>query len=110
LLQQVSTPFYDILPAVQLTINLALPAIAQDFKATSNAAYWCGTGFLFAQAASQPVYGSISNAFGRKVCLLFALTLFIVASVFCATAQSITWLIVARLVKPNSHLASSNYC
>ncbi|KAF1997494.1 MFS general substrate transporter [Amniculicola lignicola CBS 123094] len=78
-------------------VATALPAISTSLNAPSNQAYWCGTGFLFAQAISQPVYGALSGTFGRKACLLFALGVFIIASVFCATATSIEWLIVARV-------------
>jgi MFS family permease len=79
-------------------VATALPAIAHDLRARSNQAYWLGSGFLFAQAVSQPLYGTLSGVFGRKACFLFAMILFTVASVFCATAQNIEWLIVARVV------------
>ncbi|KAL3427633.1 MFS multidrug transporter [Phlyctema vagabunda] len=78
-------------------IAAALPAIAKALDATSNQAYWNGTGFLFAQAAFQPVYGALSEIFGRKYCLLVALTIFTIASVLCAAAQDIFWLIGARV-------------
>jgi MFS family permease len=79
-------------------VATALPAIAQGLNARSNEAYWLGSGFLFAQAVSQPLYGTLSGVFGRKACFLFAMIVFTIASLFCATAQSIEWLIVARVV------------
>ncbi|EPE33260.1 MFS general substrate transporter [Glarea lozoyensis ATCC 20868] len=78
-------------------VATALPAIAQGLNARSNEAYWLGSGFLFAQAVSQPLYGTLSGVFGRKSCFLFAMIVFTIASLFCATAQSIEWLIAARV-------------
>jgi MFS family permease len=79
-------------------VATALPAIARGLNAKSNEAYWLGSGFLFAQAVSQPLYGTMSSILGRKPCFIFSIALFTVASVFCATAQSVAWLIVARVV------------
>jgi MFS family permease len=79
-------------------VATALPAIAHGLKAKSNEAYWLGSGFLFAQAVSQPLYGTMSSVFGRKPCFVFAMALFTVSSVFCATARSVGWLIIARVV------------
>ena len=89
-------------------VATALPAIAIDLNARSNEAYWLGSGFLFAQAVSQPLYGTLSAVFGRKACFLFAMIVFTIASVFCATAQSIEWLIVARVVSLPVAIGLSN--
>lgn len=88
--------FISILDTV--IVASALPAITIALDATSDEAYWCGSAFLFAQAVSQPLYGALSEVFGRKVCLIVALSLFTVSSLFCATAQNITWLVVSRVV------------
>lgn len=76
----------------------SLPAIAQDLKAMSGQAYWCGTGYIIAQAASQPIWGAISEIAGRKLMLQMSLLIFMVGSILCARAQSIGWLIGARIV------------
>ncbi|RDW88160.1 hypothetical protein BP6252_00192 [Coleophoma cylindrospora] len=89
--------FISILDTV--IIASALPAIAHALNATSNQAYWCGTGFLFAEAALQPVYGALSEIFGRKICLIIALAIFTLGSLLCAVAQNISWLIAARVVQ-----------
>ena len=82
-------------------VATALPAITRALDATSNEAYWCGTGFLFAQTVSQPIYGAFQEIVGHKKTMLIALGLFWTMSILCATAQNITWLVASRVV---SHL------
>jgi MFS family permease len=79
-------------------VAASLPAIASSLHATSNAAYWCGSGFLFAQTVAQPIYGGFAETFGHKSCLMAALGVFTTASLFCATAQNMKWLVAARVV------------
>ncbi|KAA8573407.1 hypothetical protein EYC84_004993 [Monilinia fructicola] len=101
--------FYPILICLCICIFIAtldtvivaasLPAIASSLKATSSQAYWCGSGFLFAQTVAQPIYGGFAETFGYKFCLLLALGIFTGASLLCALAQDIGWLIGARVVQ-----------
>ena len=81
-----------------LIIASALPAIASEIGGTSNEAFWCATGFLLAQTVMMPLYGSLSDIFGRKVLILTALTIFLIASILCAEAQSMPWLVGSRVV------------
>ena len=83
------------------TINFAsaLPAIASSLSASTTQAFWCGTVLLFAQCIAQPIYGAAAEAFGRKTCLLVALTVFLLASLLAALAQNIQWLIAVRAVQ-----------
>ena len=84
-------------------VATALPAITRALHATSNEAYWCGTGFLFAQTVSQPLYGAFQEVIGHKRTMLFALGLFLFMSIFCATAKSVTWLVTSRVVGYKEH-------
>ncbi|KFY79994.1 hypothetical protein V499_01100 [Pseudogymnoascus sp. VKM F-103] len=104
-----TTRFYISIAAIVVALFLvtldlvilpaSLPAIAQDLKATSSQAYWCGTGYIIAQAASQPIFGTISVISGRKLMLQISLLIFMVASIMCARAQSIEWLIGTRVMQ-----------
>lgn len=95
-LSLMATNFISIMDTV--IVAVALPAISHSLHSPSNTAYWAGSGFLFAQAVSQPLYGTLSSVFSRKTCLLFAMCVFTIASVFCATARSMEWLVAARVV------------
>ncbi|KAF7868430.1 hypothetical protein EAF04_004962 [Stromatinia cepivora] len=101
--------FYPILICLCICIFIAtldtvivaasLPAIATSLRATSSQAYWCGSGFLFAQTVAQPIYGGFAETLGYKFCLLLALGIFTGASLLCALAQNVAWLIGGRVVQ-----------
>lgn len=103
-----SARFYFALSAILLCVFVvaldqvitgsALAAITRDLKASSNNAYWVGTSYLLAQTVSQPIYGSLSDVFGRKWMLQLSLVVFLVSSITCSRAQTIEWLIGARVV------------
>ena len=51
------------------------PIIASEFNALSDSS-WLITSFGLALAATQPLYGKLSDIYGRKKLLLLAYTLF----------------------------------
>ncbi|WP_137974166.1 multidrug effflux MFS transporter [Pseudomonas sp. F(2018)] len=64
-----------------------------DHVQMSLASYFAGT------ALGQLIYGPLADRFGRRKPLLAGLVLFTLASLACALAQSLEWLIVARFVQ-----------
>jgi MFS family permease len=77
----------------------ALPRISEELHSTSVEAYWCGTAFVFAETVTQPIYGALTGIVGMKACVMAGMSIFLVASILCATAQSMGWLIAARTVQ-----------
>jgi MFS family permease len=71
------------------------PVITSYFNA-SNSASWLSTAFLLTSTAFQPLFGRISDTMGRKPPFIFTLTVFLLATLWCALAQSMTEFIVAR--------------
>ncbi|KAL2819556.1 major facilitator superfamily domain-containing protein [Aspergillus cavernicola] len=80
-------------------VGSAPAAIAQDLRSSSVESFWVGTSFFLSQAITIPLYGTTSEIFGRKWPILIALSIFHIGSILCATAQTITWLISARVVQ-----------
>ncbi|KAJ6186440.1 hypothetical protein N7519_007741 [Penicillium mononematosum] len=80
-------------------VGSALAAIAQDLQSSSVESFWVGTSFLLSQTVTIPLYGTTSEIFGRKWPILIAISIFLLGSILCATAQTITWLIGARVVQ-----------
>jgi Major Facilitator Superfamily len=92
----VLTAFISALDAV--IIAAALPAITTELKGSSNQAFWSGTAFLLASTITQPLFGTFSEIFGRKVNLMFALVWFLVGSILCARSTGMEMFIGSRVV------------
>lgn len=74
----------------------ALPAISADLQTETALTQWTLMSYFLAFGLFQLVYGPVSDATGRKPAIYFGLSVFGVASVGCALAPSIEWLIVMR--------------
>jgi DHA1 family bicyclomycin/chloramphenicol resistance-like MFS transporter len=77
----------------------ALPTIAADLDASTAATQMSLTSFFAAVAVCQLLYGPLTDMIGRKPTLYAGLSLFVAASVGCALAPSIEWLIAFRFVQ-----------
>ncbi|GAA1867513.1 MDR family MFS transporter [Myceligenerans crystallogenes] len=60
---------------------------------------WLFSVYTLAQAVSVPVYGRLADVLGRKRMMLAGIVLFLLGSVLCGVAGSMTWLIVGRVVQ-----------
>jgi MFS family permease len=61
-----------------------------------SATSWIATSYFLTLSAFQPLYGKLSDIFGRKQCLLFAYLIFGIGSTFCGLARNMGELIAAR--------------
>lgn len=71
------------------------PVITSHFHA-SNSASWLSTAFLLTSTAFLPLFGRISDTFGRRPVYLFSIIVFFLTTLWCAVAQSIGSFIAAR--------------
>ncbi|RSL94893.1 hypothetical protein CEP52_012364 [Fusarium oligoseptatum] len=71
--------------------------IASEFGALSSAA-WLLTIYTLAQSASQPLYGKLSDIYGRKVCLVFCWIVFGIGCLLVAVGQSYWHLLLGRAI------------
>ncbi|EGN97222.1 hypothetical protein SERLA73DRAFT_57316, partial [Serpula lacrymans var. lacrymans S7.3] len=70
-------------------------AIGSDFNQLQKTS-WVATGYILTLTSFQPLYGKLSDIFGRKTCLIAAYTLFALGALFCGMARSMNELIAAR--------------
>src|ERR1700734_300830 len=79
----------------QTIVATALPTIGRQFQDVSNLS-WVITAYLLASTAVAPVFGTLSDIYGRRAMIIAALSMFIAGSVLCALAPNMTVLILAR--------------
>ena len=77
----------------------SLPALVADFGSDVPTVQLTLSAFLVAFAVAMLAYGPLSDRFGRRPVLIGAITVYLVASVACALAPSIEWLIAARVLQ-----------
>src|ERR1700691_158296 len=79
----------------QTIVAPALPAIGKSLGGIDELS-WVVTAYLLAVTAATPLFGKLSDIYGRRVVLLSAIGIFIAGSVACALAQNIWMLVLAR--------------
>ncbi len=77
----------------------ALPQVAEDLETTEAGAAMTLTAYFLTFGLAQIFYGPLSDAPGRRRPLAIGVGLFTVATVACALAPSLGWLIAARAVQ-----------
>jgi MFS family permease len=88
------------LAALDVTIiTTALPTIAIHFKASAADYTWIGSAYIVACAGAVPVWGKVSDIFGRKPALLLANAIFCGGSLISALSVSVKMLIAGRVVQ-----------
>jgi len=81
----------------QTIVASTYAAIGSEFEHLENTS-WIATGYMLTLTSFQPLYGKLSDIFGRKSCLIFGLSVFAFGSVLCGLANSMTLLIIARAI------------
>lgn len=79
-------------------LSTAVPQIVGDLGGFSVFS-WLFSGYLLAATVTLPVYGKLSDTFGRKPVLIAGIILFLIGSVLCATAWNMGSLIAFRVVQ-----------
>ena len=79
----------------QTVVGTALPRIVTDLH--GNQLYtWVVTAYLLTSTITVPIYGKLSDVYGRKVMLLTGISIFLGASWLCGLSQNMTELIFFR--------------
>jgi DHA1 family bicyclomycin/chloramphenicol resistance-like MFS transporter len=81
------------------TIFPAFPVMEADLHATPFAMQQTISVYMIAYALMSLLHGPLSDAWGRRVVILGGVAMFALASVGCALAPSIEWLLVFRALQ-----------
>ncbi|OGM43879.1 putative MFS drug transporter [Aspergillus bombycis] len=88
------------LAALDMTIiSTALPTMASHFNASESGYSWMASSYMLANAAAVPLWGKISDIWGRKRILLLANFAFLVGSLICALAINLPMILVGRAIQ-----------
>ncbi|MFI5654026.1 MFS transporter [Streptomyces anulatus] len=79
-------------------VSTAVPQIVGDLGGFTVFS-WLFSGYLLAVTVTLPLYGKLSDTFGRKPVLIAGIILFLIGSVLCAAAWNMAALIAFRIVQ-----------
>ncbi|MBE7434437.1 MAG: MFS transporter [Anaerolineales bacterium] len=76
-------------------VATATPTIVGELGGLSHFS-WVFSAYMLASTTTVPLYGKLSDLYGRRRLYIFAMVLFLIGSVLCGQANSMTQLILAR--------------
>lgn len=82
----------------QTIVSTAMPTIIEEFGGLDKFV-WVFSAYLITSVAGMPIFGKLSDMYGRKRFFLFGLVTFMIGSALCGTSQSMTQLILYRAVQ-----------
>jgi EmrB/QacA subfamily drug resistance transporter len=89
--------FIDILDVT--IVNVSLFTISNEFDTSVGNTTWIVLGYSLSLAIWIPVSGWLGDRFGTKNTFVFALVMFLLASLLCSQAQTINQLIAYRVLQ-----------
>lgn len=78
-------------------VSTIMAHIASEFNALPKIS-WVATAYLLSSATFQPLYGKVSDIFGRKPLLLMNNIVFLVGCLMCGLSPGFWWLVGARFI------------
>src|SRR5438270_6401508 len=82
----------------QTVIGTAMPRIVADLQGFDRIT-WVTTAYLLTSTVPIPIYGKLSDLYGRKRIILFGIAVFLVGSALSGAAQTMNQLIAFRALQ-----------
>jgi EmrB/QacA subfamily drug resistance transporter len=82
----------------QTVVGTALPRIVASLGGFNHYA-WVVTAYLLASTVSIPLYGKLSDIYGRRIFFLGGMVIFLAGSALAGTSQDMTQLIIYRAIQ-----------
>jgi EmrB/QacA subfamily drug resistance transporter len=82
----------------QTIVATALPKVVSELGGISQYT-WVFTAYMLGATVTVPLYGKLGDAHGRKPLFIVAISIFLVGSALCGTAQNMVELVVFRAVQ-----------
>ncbi|MGH8969070.1 MAG: MDR family MFS transporter [Actinomycetes bacterium] len=82
----------------QTIVSTALPTIVGELGGLDHLS-WVVTAYLLTSTASTPLYGKISDLYGRRPVFMFAIAIFLVGSALAGASQEMWQLVATRAIQ-----------
>jgi EmrB/QacA subfamily drug resistance transporter len=82
----------------QTVVATALPQIVTDLRGFEQLA-WVITAYLVAATVTVPLYGKLSDIYGRRAMFVVAISIFLIGSALCGASQDMSQLVASRAVQ-----------
>src|ERR1035437_4956189 len=79
----------------QTIVSTAMPQIVQQLNGLSHLS-WVFTAYMLASTVTVPIYGKLSDIFGRKPLFILGISVFLIGSILSGISQNMTQLILFR--------------
>jgi EmrB/QacA subfamily drug resistance transporter len=79
-------------------VATAMPTIVGQLGGLEHYS-WVFSAFMLASTTVVPLYGKLSDIYGRRKLYIFAMVLFLIGSILCGLANNMTQLILARALQ-----------
>ena len=80
-------------------VNIAVPTLVREFNTTLSSVEWVVLSYLLTITASLLLVGRLGDMFGKKRIYQAGFVIFTIGSALCSVANSITLLIIARVIQ-----------
>jgi EmrB/QacA subfamily drug resistance transporter len=82
----------------QNIVNTALPRMAAELGGMAHLS-WVVTAFMLTSTTTTPLYGKLSDIYGRRMLFFVAIAVFLTGSILCGAAQSMAEIILFRALQ-----------
>lgn len=82
----------------QTIVSTALPTIVADLGGLEHLS-WVFTAYILTSTIVAPLYGKLGDLYGRRLMVFVSVALFLIGSGLCASASSMTMLIISRAIQ-----------
>jgi MFS family permease len=80
-------------------VTLAYPTLQRHFDVSVGAVSWVGLAYLLTTVSTLVVFGRISDMVGRKLIYCYGFFIFLLGSLLCGLAPTLTVLVASRVVQ-----------
>jgi MFS family permease len=83
----------------QTVVGTAMPHIIAELGGQAQQITWVATAYLLASTVAVPIWGKLSDIYGRRIFFLGGMVLFLIGSALSGISQDMTQLIIFRAIQ-----------